>query len=388
MGFFYLSQGYSLGSLVLLLPLYISGVLEESYSKAVGISTIIIIPWYIKFIFGILSDNYPILGLGRRKPYLILATVFLVLGWLTIGNQEIVNILFLLSGFSLAIGSALSDSVIDGQIVEITPPTYTGRVQGVAWGARGLGLGFAASISPLLVEYYSWKDMFHMASFFGISMSIIVLTLPQINYEKQRNRRLSTIIGELKQIFSKKDYKFWKRGQFIISSGAAISIVPMLPIIMERDFSYNLIQIALGSFLFAIGSLFGSVIIGVLSDKKDTPRLYTNLVFLFTTTIIAGILFIWISKLVFQLIFIFMVGFFAGAYEAFQLKIIQESSSDLHEGTIFSIYTSISNIGQFLLGGFLIVYIADQLKISIFIPLLISILPLIFSIKPIKTFKY
>ena len=61
MAFFYAGQGYALGSLVLLLPLYIHTELGSgSYTSAVLLSTLIIIPWYVKFVFGIISDNYPI----------------------------------------------------------------------------------------------------------------------------------------------------------------------------------------------------------------------------------------------------------------------------------------------------------------------------------------
>ena len=147
MSIFYAGQGFALGSLTLLLPLYINNDLNVgSYASAVIISTIIITPWFIKFVFGLLTDNYPIGRLGRRKPYLIIATVISAIGWLTLGLHKEADLLFILSGLMLALGSAIADTTIDGQVVEITPQKFAGRMQGIAWGSRGLGIGLAGII--------------------------------------------------------------------------------------------------------------------------------------------------------------------------------------------------------------------------------------------------
>ncbi len=389
MGFFYLSQGYSLGSLVLLLPLYIAGVLNHTYSDAIAISALIIIPWYFKFIFGLLSDNYPIASFGRRKPYLVIATIFSYFGWTTLASHTAVNYFFIQSGLLLAIGSALADSVIDGQIVEITPANYSGRVQGVAWGSRGLGIGLAASISPLLVANYGWNQMFIMASVFGVSMSIIVLILPQMEYNREVvGNKFKFIITELKSILSEQSYKFSSRLKFIFLTGASIAVVPMLPIIMEREFGFNYTLIAYGSLSFALGSLLGSILLDIVFDRYDTLRSYKIMVSIFILVILSGLSLIILHIYWMQMLYLFLVGFIAGGFEAYQLKVIQESSSSNHEGTIFSLYTSISNIGQFILGGYIIVKIAEYFDISLFIPLIFSIFPLIFTVRTIINFKY
>ncbi|MEL0164732.1 MAG: hypothetical protein VW886_07160, partial [Candidatus Heimdallarchaeota archaeon] len=142
-GIFYSGQGYSLGSLVLLFPIYMLNELDaSSRSEAVTIAAIMVIPWYIKFLFGLITDNFPILGL-RRKPYLFIATISSLIGWSTVYLHGEISIMFVLSGFMISLGSALGDTVMDGQTIEITPDRFAGRLQGINWGSRGLGLGAA-----------------------------------------------------------------------------------------------------------------------------------------------------------------------------------------------------------------------------------------------------
>lgn len=363
----------------------------RSYTEAVTISTLIITPWFLKFLFGLISDNYPIGNLGRRRPYLIIATVFSAIGWVTLGRHTEPNILFFLSGFALALGSALADSVIDGQIVEITPIEYAGRAQGIAWGSRGLGLGMAASISPLLVDDYGWSTMFFFAAIFGIGISIVVLILPQIRYQVavQKASKLKRIISDLREILiENKEYQFKTRIKFMLLTGSVIAVIPLLPIIMEREFIFGYRQIGYGSLMFAVGSLIGSLFIGVIFDRDDSIKNYKTMVWVFALVILSSLIFHFSNSLILQFFFLFSIGSMTGGFEAYQLKVIQESSAKNHEGTIFSIYTSMSNIGQFILGGWLIVALSELFSITIFLPMILLIFPLFLTILPLSRFKF
>jgi MFS family permease len=68
-GLLYFTQGTILGYFASLNALYmLANGLDMSQ---VGIfSTIALIPFVIKILFGIISDRYNLLGLGHRKPYI------------------------------------------------------------------------------------------------------------------------------------------------------------------------------------------------------------------------------------------------------------------------------------------------------------------------------
>ncbi|MHA2274743.1 MAG: MFS transporter, partial [Candidatus Kariarchaeaceae archaeon] len=311
-GYFYFGQGYSLASMVLLLPLYIRSDLEAgNYTKSVVYSVIIIFPWYVKVIFGLITDNYTIGRYGRRKPYLIIATIFSIFGWLTIGLHHTANIPFILSGVCIAIGSALADSVVDGQTVELIPRTYVARMQGIAWGSRGLGIGLTGVVSAQIVDNYGWQAMFYTNSLFGISISIVVLILPQFEHKQLMD---STVLKKIFRIIFKTPQSK-SQIQFFFLSGMSLSIVPLLSIIMEREFDYSIKHIGYGALAFAIGTFIGAIVNGIIFDAKESRSRIIVLFSSFAVSISLGILFVFTSTSGnIQYTYFTIIGITSGSY--------------------------------------------------------------------------
>jgi MFS family permease len=71
---------------------------------------------------------------GRRKPYIFLAGVFSLIGWLTLPFHTVFSALLVISGISAALGTAMSDATIDALAVDVTPPQKRGIMQGISWG--------------------------------------------------------------------------------------------------------------------------------------------------------------------------------------------------------------------------------------------------------------
>ena len=80
-GFFYLAQGIAMGA-ILFLPSFARD-LGLSDFESIVIQAVIWIPWFLKLIFGVLSDNVPVKSYGRRKPYIFLAGILGIIGWIT-----------------------------------------------------------------------------------------------------------------------------------------------------------------------------------------------------------------------------------------------------------------------------------------------------------------
>lgn len=95
-------------------------------------------PWYIKPLFGILSDFVPIFGM-RRKSYLLIATMTASIGLLFAGFYDLpagstTTLMWLL--LLPTLGVAFTDVVADALMVEKGQPlNFTGRLQSIQWGA-------------------------------------------------------------------------------------------------------------------------------------------------------------------------------------------------------------------------------------------------------------
>ena len=79
---FYLAQGVAMGSLLYLASFI--RYLDVDDFGSILFQAVIWLPWYLKVFFGVLSDNVPVRGYGRRKPYMLFAGVVGIIGWITI----------------------------------------------------------------------------------------------------------------------------------------------------------------------------------------------------------------------------------------------------------------------------------------------------------------
>ena len=123
--------------------------------------TIATIPWYIKPLYGLVSDFLPLWGY-RRKSYFILATLVAVLAGLSLGNWATGRYQLTLALFTLmALGFAFADVLADALMVENGQALgITGSLQAVQWGSIMLALvvvgvagGYLAQHTPLNIAF-------------------------------------------------------------------------------------------------------------------------------------------------------------------------------------------------------------------------------------------
>jgi PAT family beta-lactamase induction signal transducer AmpG len=143
----------------------------------VGIFALIaLIPFVIKIFLGMLSDNVNLLGLGHRKPYILLGLAIqissLIVAPLIDPAQTYWG--FVALGFVLQMGMALYDTCTDGLALDTTPEEEQSTIQGFMVGGRALGVVITASVAGLLAEV-SWPMVFW--SLAGLSLLPIPLVL-------------------------------------------------------------------------------------------------------------------------------------------------------------------------------------------------------------------
>lgn len=342
----------------------------------------LLFPWYLKAVYGFLSDNFRIGRFGRRKPFLIFAALLSFYGWTTLELYKSVNLGFIISALALALGSAISDTVIDGLGVELTPTEYISRLQGTSWAGRGIGIGMTGIVSSLLVKYFGWKTMIDVSAFFGIAMVFSVLILPESPVSANLNLRnsLSSISSMLSGSISKLLY--------ILFSGASLTIIPLFSFLLNNDLGYPVENFAIPSFLFSIGVFFGSYSMAYLFIKNETKAKILLIHLLFLTTIVFGMIAAELRYPYLVNIFFVASGFGTGLVESYQLKVIQELSPEDVESTAFAIWTGISNVGQFIVGGIVFSQISKLLKLELMKVIQLTHICVIFSIIALFKFKF
>jgi PAT family beta-lactamase induction signal transducer AmpG len=114
-----------------------AGVGRES---AADVQTLALLPFVLKFLAGPVSDRFSLLGLGHRKPYIVLGLVLQSFGLMGLALVDPGRQLARFAALAvLAVtGLGVYDTCCDGMVIDATPPADRGRVQGMLVAARAL----------------------------------------------------------------------------------------------------------------------------------------------------------------------------------------------------------------------------------------------------------
>jgi len=160
-GALYVVQGVGLAYFRNFQKPYLDGLGVDA--NTIGLLTLILqLPFVLKIFIGLVSDRVNLLGLGHRKPYILLG---LLLAALSFGGAAFAlpdrhlgtfSLLVILGSFSVT----LFDSTADGLAIDITPRDQQGRVQGVMVAGRAgafilLSLAFGG-----IVQRYGYQPVF------------------------------------------------------------------------------------------------------------------------------------------------------------------------------------------------------------------------------------
>ena len=137
----YFAQGMLMSYFLTFNILYLG---DAGYSPGeVGIfNSILILPFVLKIVLGMLSDAVNPFGLGHRKPYIALGIIGQMIAMLIAPSIDVQTNLggFALLAFVASISMALYDTCTDGLALDLTPENERGIIQGAMVGARAAGL--------------------------------------------------------------------------------------------------------------------------------------------------------------------------------------------------------------------------------------------------------
>jgi MFS family permease len=160
-------------------------------------------PWYIKPVFGLLTDFIPIRGF-RRKSYLILSSSLMITGFLaatllplTPGAVTAILLLLLLPSF----GIAFKDVATDATMIETGQPLgLTGRLQSAQWGAM-YGAGLLCGVAGGWISQHGLQRLgFLSGALLGmVALYIAIFQIkekPRPEFQRDQLKRAVRVLGE------------------------------------------------------------------------------------------------------------------------------------------------------------------------------------------------
>ncbi|ALE15325.1 AmpG permease [Altererythrobacter epoxidivorans] len=203
----YFGQGLPLGVSMVAFPAWLvaNGASEADVAAIIATT---FLPWSFKFIPAAVMDRYAFLAMGRRRLWLIVAQMLMVLGF-TIAAvvapqpddlQVILYVIFLIGA-----GSAIQDVAVDGLAVDILPEEEQGTASSFMFGGQAVGRAASAVIGGFGLQYFGSQATF----LFFLPIILLITIYVVFLRERPGERLLPWTEGKASQINLQKHVGAW-----------------------------------------------------------------------------------------------------------------------------------------------------------------------------------
>ena len=367
----YFAQGIPEGMLALGIPAWMA-MNGKTPGEISAFAIIIVLPWSFKFIAAPLMDRYTYLPMGRKRPWVLVGQLGLVLSCINMAFvPDPLNNLnqLMIAAFFVSCFGAFQDIATDGMAVDLIPGDQQAKANGLMWGSKVIGISVSLAACSLILNIYDFKTaMLSVAVAIGIIM-LVPAFLRERKGEKLAPWSKGKASSETKnlqlnnwQALFKSLYKvFTLRNSLLIAlmlficQGATKYMGTILPIFTVKELGWTNIEYS-NYYASAklIGGILGMIIGGILIDKygkKQMINIYFFSFILFISFFSFSTMY-WADK---NFVFAFMIvqntiftlnsiAVFAVAMQCCWKKI---SSSQ------FTLYMTIANMGQMAFASFI-----------------------------------
>lgn len=344
-GVVYFIQG-ALGVAGVALPLYLRS-LGWSIGKITQVSAIVGLPWIFKIVYGFISDSFPILGY-RRKPYLIICSIFSSTGWLLLILLPPETHFIVLSLMLGNLGFAAVDVVTDGLIVEHSRGPLSSFFQSIAWGARNIGSFISGYVGGLLAHH--WRHDLKPVFIVPVLLPLLVIGATLIARESKidfkPNISFKATLHRCGDIIRTENMRWYIVLLVVFSTGSLFGVPFFFH--MRETLGFEESFLGLLNSVFSGGGILGSGIYFLFLRNVSQQKLLTKAIWINALLALACLL---VREKYTAILLISTAGATACIT---MLSIVTASAALLHrtgvEGTFFAVLMGVFNLGQILFG--------------------------------------
>lgn len=363
----YLFQGINTSVFAVVIPIFLIQLTGTiSASDLAFLASLMLLPYSLKLIYGILSDKLGTKKIGRRKPWILGPVIGAGIIWMFLSTPGLITrdnayILVIVTGLLIFTGIAMGDTALDGLIIDICPKEQLGRTQGFCWGMNSVGAiagGPALAYLLVFVEFINIETIFFIVGVSMVATSLLTLFIK----EAKEYPEVKIKFHLKKMLCRRKDWMtyFYSMGRSILD-GVVIVLVSLFVLIQLGYLQEEGVSLSTGgtdmniyiyqanvSFIISLGVIIGSVMGGQIADLKSRRiSVYLSV----CMTVLSILLIIMdIGLLAVTLFFASLIGLSLGLRRAAASAILGEMSKQHPEmdSTYLSIGNSFANIGASL----------------------------------------
>jgi PAT family beta-lactamase induction signal transducer AmpG len=294
---FYIAQGLPFGLVSYALPAF----LAERQTAPGAIASFIAIsslPWSFKLFAGPLMDRFSFLAMGRRRPWVILAQLGMVLTGLAFaffpnGLDDIVvltSLCFLLNCFS-----ATQDVAVDGMAIDVLPVAEHGRANAFMAFGQVLGISGSSAISAFVLLSYGLQGVAVMLLIgFGLILFWSIAVRERANEKvlpwtpgQATERSLSMHAESWKEIgVNLSKVLFLPASLLLLCASFLFRFadgfwITLAPIVVVQELGYQSTEYSSFTALTGLVAATAGLFVGFFIDKKGVKLLYMSALLLY-----------------------------------------------------------------------------------------------------------
>jgi MFS transporter, PAT family, beta-lactamase induction signal transducer AmpG len=195
LGSLYFSQGLPFGFFTQALPVLMR---DQGYSlREIGLSSLLALPWAIKFLWAPLVDRYGSISFGKRRTWIIPLQLVSASALFLIGFRSLSGTLnpLLIAVFFVNLLSATQDIATDGLAVDRLSPQERGLANGIQVAGYRLGMIIGGGLLLIIYKQVGWSWTFTSMGLMILFASIPVLLIREFKQRSVENYSPSLLFG-------------------------------------------------------------------------------------------------------------------------------------------------------------------------------------------------
>lgn len=154
----YFAQGIPEGMLTFGIPAWMA-MNGKSPGEIASFVIVAVLPWSFKFIVAPLMDRYTYLPMGRKRPWVLLGQIGLVISCVHMAYvPNPLNNLneLMMAAFFVSFFGAFQDVATDGMAIDIIPIDQQAKANGLMWGSKTVGMSVSLALGSWILTQYNF----------------------------------------------------------------------------------------------------------------------------------------------------------------------------------------------------------------------------------------
>ena len=288
------SSGLPLYLLLNLLPAWLKS--EGVDIKAIGLMALIQFPYTWKFVWSPLMDRFTVLPLGRRRGWMLLSQLFLLLA---IGSMGLFNPAYSLwsiaaLAFGVAFFSASQDIVLDAFRREILSDAELGLGTALHVNAYRIAGLVPGALSLILADHLPWSQVFFITALFMLPGVMLTLWVKEPQLCRPPATLRAAVVEPFHEFLTRKGWRYALLillFLFLYKLGDSMATALATPFYLDMGYSKSQIGIIAKN-----AGLWASVVGGLLGGLWMLRLGINRALWLFGLVQVGSILgFVWLS---------------------------------------------------------------------------------------------